>query len=466
MTKARYPRATMRRPNPVCDPKTISDNLRKMGEIVDGFVTTSLKKVRSRAAHHDLYLVRTGARRTYNDMIRAGGPVLFLGILQQYDLPAALRAKIEAGSRFYMRRSLPSVPSVNSLERLLAAYKAHYEAAKEAARVGVPHASCSVSSAREMRAGPFRIINTGGFSHATMNEIKNIVEEAAERMRVKGLGAVLYGDISVTNTLHRESTTAFYAVEFDDMFVRANREGATREKVVKTVMHELAHRYDFRVLKNERALQDIFDDIADLADDASKARAKAVLSSKMAPKVGERLGKKHVWEVVAVRPTGAVVIRPVIGGAISMRHKPKRLTLERYFAFAGLPLTTKGGFVTHYASTSWRENFAEMVAYYCLDKLPENQVAMLKKILPKAGVAYQPKGPPPKERLGTLPAAPPRSPLRGVPPPASRAATFARELIATLGRAEAEDYALEQATRNPSAFFVEVYAAFLGANAV
>jgi hypothetical protein len=53
-----------------------------------------------------------------------------------------------------------------------------------------------------------------------------------------------------------------------------------------------------------------------------------------------------------------------------------------------------------------------------------------------------------------------------VPPPASRAAAFARELIATLGRAEAEDYALEQATRNPSAFFVEVYAAFLGANAV
>jgi hypothetical protein len=39
---------------------------------------------------------------------------------------------------------------------------------------------------------------------------------------------------------------------------------------------------------------------------------------------------------------------------------------------------------------------------------------------------------------------------------------FASELVAILGRAEAEDYALEQATRNPSAFFVEVYASFLG----
>ena len=40
-------------------------------------------------------------------------------------------------------------------------------------------------------------------------------------------------------------------------------------------------------------------------------------------------------------------------------------------------------------------------------------------------------------------------------------AAFARELVEALGRDEAEDYALEQATRNPTAFFVEVYASFL-----
>lgn len=39
------------------------------------------------------------------------------------------------------------------------------------------------------------------------------------------------------------------------------------------------------------------------------------------------------------------------------------------------------GFVTGYAGTDAAENFAEMVAYYCSGKLPEDQVEMLKAII-------------------------------------------------------------------------------------
>ena len=43
--------------------------------------------------------------------------------------------------------------------------------------------------------------------------------------------------------------------------------------------------------------------------------------------------------------------------------------------------TVPSGFVTDYAKKDEQENFAEMVAAYCLGKLPEDQVEMLKALL-------------------------------------------------------------------------------------
>ena len=56
--------------------------------------------------------------------------------------------------------------------------------------------------------------------------------------------------------------------------------------------------------------------------------------------------------------------------------------LEGYLMTKGL-LTTQdlSSFVTGYAAKDHEENFAEMIAYWCQDKLPEDQVEMLKTVL-------------------------------------------------------------------------------------
>lgn len=57
---------------------------------------------------------------------------------------------------------------------------------------------------------------------------------------------------------------------------------------------------------------------------------------------------------------------------------------------AGFPNAVKGlkpksvpgsGFITPYAGKDADENFAEMVSYYCLDELPQDQVELLEKVL-------------------------------------------------------------------------------------
>lgn len=47
----------------------------------------------------------------------------------------------------------------------------------------------------------------------------------------------------------------------------------------------------------------------------------------------------------------------------------------------GLDLTPDSAFITGYAKTSYKENFAEMVAFYCLGQLPDAQVKMLEAVL-------------------------------------------------------------------------------------
>ena len=58
------------------------------------------------------------------------------------------------------------------------------------------------------------------------------------------------------------------------------------------------------------------------------------------------------------------------------------IRLEGYLVNKGF-LTNQdlSGFVTGYAAKNHEENFAEMIAYWCQDKLPEDQVELLRTVL-------------------------------------------------------------------------------------
>ena len=453
--------------NPVCDPEQVTTNLAKMKETVH--LLSAWERTLNEPAYRAASLgpaeretvqgALSAAAHAYRVFSLMQASVLMQGILQQYQLPVGLGRRIEAASRFYMRRRAPRARTMVSLKQLLKAFRVHYEAAAEAVRVGTPHDHCAVSSDREVKAGRFRLINTGNFDRATMAAVKKVVEEASARLEAKGLGAVLYGDISISNTISKSKVLAFYYPEFDDMFVRANVKGL-ETKAVGTVIHELAHRYDHVVLKDNPALMRLRSEIEDEEDDALAAQPR--------PKLGDRVPGRDpgsAWEVVALKAS-RVVLKPVIGGVVSTWNKPVTLALDHYWKIAApQPKVVERGFVSEYARRAKahpaEENFAEMVRVYCLDELSPHHVAMLRKILPAPPVASPavPKAKAPAPRLGELPP----DPRQGRPAQPS-AHAIAKLMIAAYGRDEAESRAIDLALKQRTPLSLEIVAAIRGAS--
>ncbi len=262
------------------------------------------------------------------------------------------------------------------------------------------------------------------------------------------------------------------------MFVRANVKGLETEAVI-TVIHELAHRYDYKFLKNDAKLTTLYRSIKS-SDRAEKRdfRESAHEAAPM-PKPGDRMafGKQGLFEVTHLsspRGTFLVHLRRVDplgvakGGPASATH---RVTLDKWMKIkaADVGLKKKQVFVTKYAETSPRENFAEMLAFYCTGRLSPQQTELLgqavgrkltlikpvdlAKLAAKAGH---------KPALGTLPPDPRRARFEpivaaaGPPPPEE-----ARMLVQALGADGAQQYAFTQAESDPGDHWVAVLAEIL-----
>lgn len=326
--------------------------------------------------------------------LRSPGYRLFLSILQTLTLPPALRKKVEMASRVYMKDSKPRTKRYRrdfdvfaDYEKMVLAITTHLQVAKDAISKGKPHEE-EGDGATKVKVGPFTLVNTGGFSPKVMGNIAEIVEKATRQLQSSGLGKVCYGEVQVTNTISKATVAAFYLIEKDELFIRANSKPTW--DTVLTVLHELGHRYEHKFLQGrKRAIADLYQMIAG----QEQHHQKKLREEK--PKPGETLTDKGiVYQVMGTEwgRNGIVVLlqqtdNPKATARISLEgwHQKKTQTKEQ----AGLTGIRNfdedpnfKGFVSEYAKKGGPgENFAEMFAFYCQGRLPVLQSVAFEELV-------------------------------------------------------------------------------------
>lgn len=310
------------------------------------------------------------------------GHALFLSILQSYTLPPRLLKQVEMASRAYLKSRAPGLPArgpekylkaIDVYEHTLAEARKHVEVARAAIAQGQTHVEEGAGATR-IKVGPFVVVNTGGFPSKVMDEVTEVVRKAGAHVQHAGLGDVLYGDVNITNTIKsNHNTLAFYLIAKDEMFVRANVKATV--DTVRTVIHELGHRYEAKFLRGgARTAEQLYRSI-----DSQETRRKLDGPELEKPKPGETLEEKGVtYSVIttdwSMRGGYKVILKPEDPGV-----KPgitMSISLEGWHAkkHSGRALRDPDapdhlGFVTNYAKKDAAENFAEMFSFYCLGKM-------------------------------------------------------------------------------------------------
>lgn len=294
---------------------------------------------------------------------------IFLALLQKYSLPAGVRKKVEAQARLWGRKNSLKFKGLES-EVFLSVkglVDTAYEVAKEALAVGTE----TIGSKAEVPVGSFKLINTGGFPDKIMLGVKEALEKAEHLLRAKGLGRVCYGEVYVTRTI-KSSALAFYVFNQDALFVRANFRKAA--DLVYNILHELAHRLDYKFLKDKKAEKNKF--YRDL-----NTKARFFKPDVEFPALGDPIKIKNKDYIVDRIGWRQIYIRPPDAVGPSSTY----ITLDQY---SKLKAREKGeapfgdeGFVTEYASKSPEENFAETVTHYCLGKLSPKLLSGLEAII-------------------------------------------------------------------------------------
>lgn len=317
------------------------------------------------------------AKSTYDVFQRMGVPHIFFGLLKQYELPAAIRKKVELASRFWMktRAQRPKrEEAVESYQKTKDLYEGQLALAKQALAQASVHAE---GGATRVKAGPFTVVNSGGFPQDSFTKCVSVVEKAAHLLQAKGLSKVCYGDVYVTNNINKSRVLAFYLLGKDEMYVRADLKGR-ETAAVETVLHELGHRLQHMFLKsNNAAIHAIY---SNLKLKASLAKYDILKDPEKKPKPGDTLtskGKTYVVDEILYSRNDYKV-------TLHLDGKPEQkasVSLAGYIEMKGIKTEGNSGFVSAYAATSPDENFAEMIAHYCMGTLPEDQVTALEALL-------------------------------------------------------------------------------------
>lgn len=371
-------------------------SLRFLLEDVDSFGDPKDLLAQFEQAIKDFSVFRTNPPRTVDYMIQIkygypkfykSGSVLFFAILRQYSLDPKLRKKIEACARFYSK-SRVNTPKRGEeqqvYERFLELYKEQYELAKTAIESGKTKGSEDDSEVHSLPAGSFTVVNTGGFPEEVMQEIVSLVQKASVAIESKGLSQVCYGDVLVSNTLYKgNNTLAFYMYNKDEMFIRANLK-KLKDKVdsVHTIIHELGHRFENKFLKDKKKMNEIY---RKLREQEYKEEAELLKDESLRPVPGDELKQAAGTYVVTKVGYDKVHLQmkdePKVTGTISLLGWISAPSSLKTGASASTYLPTHSVFVTNYAKTDPSECFAEMFAFYCLGKLPADQIEMFEGIL-------------------------------------------------------------------------------------
>jgi len=291
--------------------------------------------------------------------------------LQQMVLSPKTRKTIEAGAKFWTkkRRLVPndkysmeeaSAKRVDLYLDMVADIAKYERVFAAVVKEGKAHIS-EGEGATKLKAGHFVMVNTGGFPSEVMVEKATLVEEAGHRLAKIGLQSVCYGEVLLSNKiLSKSAVAAFYLPSKDEMFVRADADAS--KDTIRIICHELAHRFEHKFMKYRDRVGDLYETIRGH-------------STPTKPKIGDRLpfgaGSFTITEVTR----GGIAAIDEQGAMYSFTH-------QKYKQLYEMMTPNAYRFVTHYAQTGGPgENFAEMVSFYAMGKLPAVQVELLTPLL-------------------------------------------------------------------------------------
>ena len=130
------------------------------------------------------------------------------------------------------------------------------------------------------------------------------------------------------------------------------------KNTVRVFCHELAHRFQFKFMRERGRVEELYNTLAGHGKVPKPRKGKTF-----------QKGNGKTVEITDVK-----------GAAVEIRDGDVQfwITLKMYTDMA----TPRGyHFVTDYAKTNEHENFAEMVSYYAIGNLPDEQVELLKPLL-------------------------------------------------------------------------------------
>jgi len=353
-----------------------------------------LDQQRQRALNREAYSYLIAPEVYYKASLMAGLSGLFLSILQQYDLQPKDQKAIEKLAQFYSKsgaRKFKDFPTAFAkFPALLATSKTQLAITKDILGRSKIRSS-DLDGHKVMEAGPFKVINTGGFSLDVMKTCATVVKEAARLLSAKGLSKVCYGEILVSNRVNRKKEIlAFYLPSKDEMFIRADLKGHEHD-ALGTMLHELGHRLQEKFLNSGIKKSEIYRmyRVIQGGHEAAEEDAinKLLEDPATAPKVGDivvdpKTQTELVFEKLGLR-------HGKLSAYLHLKDEPVNpsnqisVSIKGWYQFRGVPIDVAkvGGFVSNYAATDPDENFAEMIDRYCQNKLHPTQVAMLEDVL-------------------------------------------------------------------------------------
>jgi len=314
---------------------------------------------------------------------------LFWAILQQYVLPPQIRRGVETASRFWSKKKLTlrtksmrggygeTAEYLEAYLKLCSMIRKQVTDAQLAIVKGKLHADPEIAAQHSKRVGSFNLINTGGFKDEVMEKAAEVVSKAEKAMQGVGLGKVCYGDILISKTIsNKRNIAAFYVVNSDEMFVRANT--PTDWDTARVICHELAHRLQFKFLTSKaQEINEVYRTLK-----THSFLSKSGIPMEALPKRGEELTNNgETFKVTSIDYMHKKIQFTKAGDPPNIAYSAPA---EYWFQLKGVePHQIPGfkGFITRYAGTNPIENFAEMVSFYALGKLPDDQVELLKPIL-------------------------------------------------------------------------------------
>ena len=223
------------------------------------------------------------------------------------------------------------------------------------------------------KLGPFEVHNTIQASDKELEAIKMMFSKAISLVKkaggpASGLKKTLYGDIYVVGRLGQANTSAWYDTSKDFIYTRNLKRAGLRD--VRTVIHELSHRYYKNNLSNIIKTRWRKHHIQ-----VSHKSVKVEI-----PKKGERL-PFSVNGVENPKVLGENVLDGTIMLDASKKYPGTAVVVGRSQVYKWMRgVAEKLAFPTRYSATNQEEHFCDAMALYVMGDLDKDHTKALKEV--------------------------------------------------------------------------------------